>query len=243
MQGLTGAKLLDVWERGHYHNPTQRAITLLAAACPSISHDDFMGMTIGERDRLLLDLREKIFGQVINAITICPECGEEMEIEFLTGNVREPSETPQNTVLSLERDDYSIAFRLPTSEDLSSIDDTQDPEGSRISLLNQCIVTCSHGEEPCGIHSIPPDILDAIEEEMMRADPQADVTLSLQCYVCDHQWQTTFDIVSYLWAELTALAKRTMYEIHVLASAYGWDEADILAMSPWKRERYLEMIG
>jgi hypothetical protein len=243
MQGLTGAKLLDVWERGYYHNPTQRAITLLAAACPSISHDDLLGMTIGERDRLLLDLREKIFGQVINAITICPECGEEMEIEFLTGDVREPVDTTQNIALSLVKDDYTIEFRVPSSEDLSTIDDTLDPEASRMSLLNRCIVQCSRGGEPCGVPSLPSAILDAIEEEMLRADPQADVTISLHCYACHHEWLTTFDIVSYLWTELTTLAKRTMYEIHMLASAYGWGEADILAMSSWKRERYLEMIG
>jgi hypothetical protein len=32
-------------------------------------------------------------------------------------------------------------------------------------------------------------------------------------------------------------------EVHRMASAYGWREADILAMSAFRRQRYLELIG
>jgi hypothetical protein len=31
-------------------------------------------------------------------------------------------------------------------------------------------------------------------------------------------------------------------EVHILASAYGWREDDILAMSPARRRIYLEML-
>jgi hypothetical protein len=34
-----------------------------------------------------------------------------------------------------------------------------------------------------------------------------------------------------------------MREVHTLAAMYGWRETDILAMSAWRRQRYLEMIG
>jgi hypothetical protein len=31
-------------------------------------------------------------------------------------------------------------------------------------------------------------------------------------------------------------------EVHVLASANGWSEAEILALSPQRRQRYLEIV-
>jgi hypothetical protein len=52
-----------------------------------------------------------------------------------------------------------------------------------------------------------------------------------------------FDIVPYLWTEINAWAMRLLREIHSLATAYGWREADILAMSAVRRHWYLEMIG
>jgi hypothetical protein len=32
-------------------------------------------------------------------------------------------------------------------------------------------------------------------------------------------------------------------DVHALATAYGWREADIVAMSPWRRQVYLDMVS
>ena len=78
---------------------------------------------------------------------------------------------------------------------------------------------------------------------MAEADPQADIQLALSCPACGHQWLSTFDIVSFFWSEINAWAYRILREVHILASAYGWREADILAMSPYRRQLYLEMVS
>ena len=78
---------------------------------------------------------------------------------------------------------------------------------------------------------------------MAQADPQADVQLALSCPACSHQWQSVFDIVSFFWSEMNAWAYRILREVHILASAYGWREADILAMSPYRRQLYLKMVS
>jgi hypothetical protein len=31
--------------------------------------------------------------------------------------------------------------------------------------------------------------------------------------------------------------------VHSLASAYGWSEAEIVRMSPMRRQRYLELVS
>jgi hypothetical protein len=52
-----------------------------------------------------------------------------------------------------------------------------------------------------------------------------------------------FDIASYFWDEINAWANRILREVHILASRYGWSERDILALSPWRRQFYLDMVN
>lgn len=78
---------------------------------------------------------------------------------------------------------------------------------------------------------------------MLECDPQAEVLLQLTCPSCQREWMITFDIVSFLWIEIHAHAKRLLQEVHTVARAYGWHEADILALSPVRRQFYLEMVA
>ena len=78
---------------------------------------------------------------------------------------------------------------------------------------------------------------------MAEVDPQADVQMDLTCPACGHQWQALFDIESFFWREISAWANRILREVHALASAYGWRESDILSMSTWRRQTYLNLIG
>jgi hypothetical protein len=86
-------------------------------------------------------------------------------------------------------------------------------------------------------------VVSLIAEGMAQADPQAMVQLSLTCPACGQRWLAAFDIAAYLWAEVDDWAKRTLRDVHVLASAYSWREADILALSPTRRRLYLDLIG
>ena len=83
----------------------------------------------------------------------------------------------------------------------------------------------------------------AVTERMSQADPQADVKLGLDCPACGHDWLVTFDILSFLWSEIETWAQRMLRDVHILARSYGWREADILAMSAFRRQCYLEMLG
>jgi len=86
-------------------------------------------------------------------------------------------------------------------------------------------------------------VLNAAQEMMTQADPQADVQIALCCPACEHKWQEAFDILSFLWEEIDAWVYRTLNDVHVLASAYGWSESEILAMSAWKRQAYLDLVS
>ncbi|MHC4352435.1 MAG: phage baseplate protein, partial [Planctomycetota bacterium] len=59
---------------------------------------------------------------------------------------------------------------------------------------------------------------------------------------CRHKWQKVFDIVTFLWEEISLHAKGLLQEVHSIASVYGWREDDILSMSSARRQYYLHMV-
>jgi hypothetical protein len=42
---------------------------------------------------------------------------------------------------------------------------------------------------------------------------------------------------------VAARAQRLLMEVHLLARAYSWRESDILAMSPARRNAYLQQVA
>jgi hypothetical protein len=148
-----------------------------------------------------------------------------------------------SATLSLTTASYEVRFRLPNSLDLLAVARYQDPDAARQLLLERCLLRVRQNGDDADLAQLPEEVAAATIERMAQADPQADVLLDLSCPACDHRWQAAFDIVSYFWNEIDTWAQRTLRQVHLLASTYGWHEADILAMSPWRRQLYLEMIG
>jgi hypothetical protein len=244
MRPLSALELLGVWEQGLAQPPTQRALTLLAAACPEASSNALAELSVGQRDARLLTLREWTFGTNVVSLATCSSCGERLELTFDVANIQVEPETEPAETLSLTDDGYEVQFRLPNSLDLAAISEHgEDADASRDLLLERCLVAAHQGGKPASADQLPADVVDAVVEQMAQADPQADVQLKLTCPACEHQWQVTFDIVSFFWSEICAWANRVLREVHILASAYGWREGDILVMSPWRRQLYLEMVS
>ncbi|MFP5245898.1 MAG: phage baseplate protein, partial [Thermoanaerobaculia bacterium] len=123
-----------------------------------------------------------------------------------------------------------VRARLPNSNDVAIAMRAEDP---RRTLLERCI----EGEV-----ALTDELADAIEAAMEDADPRADLRLALSCPACAHEWTSALDVVSFFSTEIRAAATRLVQDVHTLASAYGWREADILAMTPYRRELYLNLV-
>lgn len=255
MNSLSAWDLLHIWEQGWAQLPAERGLTLLAAACPDMPVDALAELSIGQRDARLLALRKRTFGPQLASLVTCPDCGERLELavgvadllvsDGTAGLAAHGLETGEDgsATLSLAAASYEVRFRLPNSLDLLAVAGCQDPDAARQLLLERCLLRVRQNGDEADPAQLPAEVVAATVERMAQADPQADVQLDLSCPTCDHRWQAAFDIVSFFWNEIDTWAQRTLRQVHVLASAYGWREADILAMSPWRRQLYLEMIG
>ncbi|EKV00401.1 hypothetical protein Lepto7375DRAFT_2514 [Leptolyngbya sp. PCC 7375] len=242
MKGLTAANLLTVWEQGISQSAAQRGLLLLMAACPDQSPEQLAQISIGQRDNHLLTLREQTLGSQLVSVVNCPSCNSNLELNFTVSDIRQPPILEPSSGLLLATEEYEIEFRLPNSLDLHAVEQMSDVSQAAQQILERCILSAHYQGQPVSPDHIPPRINQALLEKMEQIDQQADIQLAVSCPDCGHQWQAPFDILSFFWQELTAWAQRILRDVHQLASAYGWREADILAMSPQRRQFYLEMI-
>ena len=256
-----------MWERGRGLHPVDRALVLLAAAQPGMSWEQLARLQIGRRDILLLALRELTFGSRLASYAECPHCGEKLEFDhpvsdilasLLMPGAEEPTGKVESglvadSVKALEMDGFTVRFRLPDSFDLAAVAGCREPEEARRLLLERCVLevvrkggeaqeTSGSNPDSIALRDLPGEVVSGLSAQIGRADPGADIALDLTCPDCDHRWSITFDIVQFFWAEINNLAKRLLREVHTLARAYGWSEADILAMSAARRLAYLEMV-
>lgn len=233
--------LLDAWERGFHQPPFRQAMVLLEAATPDLAPDALAGMTIGQRDVWLLSLREARFGPRMTGIVTCRACQEQIEVDFDIRQVR--ASPPASTApLSVSQSGYQVNFRLPGAGDIEPSIRDGDVEATRRALFECCVLGAHRDGREVSAASVPPQVVDAVEARMGEGDPQADIRLALTCSECACAWAVTFDIATFLWAEVDVWARRTLLEVHVLASAYGWRESDVLALSPPRRRFYLEAV-
>lgn len=230
MPATTEARILALWEAAADRSPLLRTLALAAAGAQQA---DVADLTIGARDRQLLALRQECFGSALACVLDCPECGAELEMELSASDVAARDVDHHRGTVHLG--DTKIEFRAVTSRDLLAIAGSSPT--ARRDLIARCITTSL----PEGTQSLPERVLDEISAALAALDPQADVHVEIDCAVCDHRWSAPFDIASYLWSELNAEAARILHDVHQLAMIYGWSETDVLAVSPARRRRYLEL--
>lgn len=230
MRELSASEILNVWERGRGGTLAERAVELLAAGGHPASPDE---VPVGERDALLAELRERIFGPTLEAVASCPSCGELVEAGFAAAELRAEHTGSPGGALELEVEGTPVRVRLPTAADLVVVADAPDRDAGRALLLDCCLIDGKAG----------PLVEDAVSAALAEADPGAWIELALSCPGCGEGWSAPFDIVSFLWAEVEARARELVGEVHALASAYGWREEEVLALSAERREAYLELVA
>src|SRR3954471_8382071 len=121
MRVPSAAELLDAWERGLPRPAVERALLLLAAACPDAPPDALARLSIGRRDARLLSLRDKTFGPRLVCQAACPGCGERLEMTFASADIRAEATDDSPAEMAVHAAGRAVRFRLPNSEDLGTI--------------------------------------------------------------------------------------------------------------------------
>ena len=238
------AAVLDVRERLVGRLPVRQALVALAAFSDE-SEEQLAALSVGQRDQRLLDLHARLFGPALEGVATCPACGELVELGFDLEELSAalgPGAGPESEPV-VEADGQVVRFRLPDSRDLLAVAGHAEDRAARQALLERCILDSGDGAGAAPAGRLPDSAVAAVSAAMAAADPYADIRLGLACPACDHSWEAAFDVLAFLLGELANRSAQALEEVHELAAAYGWSEREILAMSGWRRRRYLELVG
>jgi hypothetical protein len=235
MRTLSETELLDLWEIGYQRHPLDRALLALTMALPDTSYESLADWPLGQRNLALTKFYSQCFGPRLRAWTTCRNCGEKLEFEMDT-DLLAAGETwerdgPNEPIIVNGR-----AFRLPSSRDLALAANETNPSLGAVRIVENCLM-----ESTRAVRWSEND-LSEIGEKLALADPLAEIRVNAPCPECGNDGKETLDLVSFIWNKIEARIRHLLLDIHILASAYGWSEADILAMSKNRRSMYIEMV-
>ncbi len=222
----TQTELLALWETGRTMHPLDQGVLAVEAGFPETT-ERVADWPLGRRNRALAQLRCRWFGDAPRGWTECPQCAEKLEFGLDVRALAESADpNPGEAVEAGGR-----TYRLPTSRDLAALVHETDVS-SAVRLLLRRI----------GEGDLSEQEMESVGEQLAAADSLAEVRLSFDCPNCGAQFEESVDLPTFLWAELEAYVKRLVADVHLLASAYGWSEAEILGMSSARRQLYLDMV-
>lgn len=225
---LRDDECLALVEQGVTRHPLDRPLLLAAVADPDVAWAD---RPLGVRDARLIALRCEWFGRWLDAVVDCAHCGQPLSLRVdleAMGRCAPQAEAPVAC--------GGMHFRLPTSRDLAfaaGCDGAEEATGALLSRL--AIGDCDDAWSD--------ERVAAIEAALEAADPLAQIMLDMACEHCGERFAAPLDIGAVFWDELTSHTARIVEDVHALATAYGWNEHEILAMSPSRRALYRRRIG
>lgn len=229
MPSLSNSQLLDLWENGAKLHPLDRGLLALTMTHPEEAAEALADWTLGRRNRALLELHARLFGERLQAWAGCATCGEKMEISldwraFIEGSAAEDTITIGND-----------RFRLLTSRDLAEAARQADIDSAALCLVRRCAL------DSADFQTWSSEEIEQLGDRLAAADPLAEIRLALVCPACQAESTETIELTTFLWTEIEACAKALLWEVHIIASAYGWTEDEIFRLSPGRRAHYVEM--
>ena len=257
MRPLSAATIVRLWEEGAALRPFERAAALLALATPELSEEERGALTIGERDARIMALRALTLGPQLDCFAECPRCRERLQFALPAAEMIQrgqagpapPAPSSQEHVLSWRA--YRVRYRPVTTADLAAALRSPGSETGDAGRIGDALLRTLpplRAAQRCRAWTsapgpLPQALVRTLVERLGTADPGAETLLSLACPACTHRWQSVLDVATFFWDELASRARRLLREVHTLARAYGWREAEILALPGRRRQSYLELVG
>ncbi|MCL1976763.1 MAG: hypothetical protein FWG55_01430 [Candidatus Bathyarchaeota archaeon] len=196
-------------------------------------------LPVGDRIALILHLRKITFGPILHCTIQCPNCADNLSIDFPIDSILQPPQTNPQTTYHLKLEDYSLQIRPITGADLENITLNQNTPNLQEKLLRYCILT----SDPPLPEILNTQLQEQLSTKLSEIDQQADLTLNINCHACNKTFQTPLDIEDFFFQEVTSRCRQLEREIHWIALHYHWTEKDILALPSSKRKRYVELIN
>ena len=195
-------------------------------------------LSVTDLDALLLLLRQMLVGDLLRTDVVCPAigCGKRFDVTFQIRDYlaqHQPRQArgvePAGEPGWFQCCGTPVSFRLPRGADQVKIARQPRPERE---LMRLCI-------RP---ETLSARMLKRVESAMETLAPSLSHELAGTCPECGAEAALYFDVQQFVLLELRDQAAFLYEEVHLLARAYHWSQAEILALPRSRRVRYAEMV-
>lgn len=260
---LSGADEERLADR-RYRNPADRVSDFLAHLIVEVEGLErdvdaelVADMLTGDRDYLVLRLRQMTLGDEVLQVMRCPSpaCGEKVDVEFLISEfpVARPETLVERYELLLSRpalpgDPGSdrVVVRLPTGRDQRAVAEiaADNPGRAQTRLLSRLVLRLGDapGLDEAAARELPFVVRGEIAAHLRRLTPGPELKVEIQCPFCGADMTYPFDLQSFFFAEWSMNLDALYREVHYLAFHYHWPEPQILELPRRKRRRYLSLL-
>jgi hypothetical protein len=226
----SAAATLDLWESLTATTPPARGAAVLVACgvAPDLDAACDLPLAVAAREALA-ELRERV-GPALDAALSCPVCEALLDVPLPLDEVLAGSEVLADGV----RVD-GVVVRGPTTSDVLVALASADPAAT---LRARC-ETWPEGTAPNADSELTTRV--AAAAELLAG--AAGVSVRLECPDCGGDVLADVDVVRLLTERVSEDAQAVLADVALLASAFGWSEQTVLAMSPARLQAYLGLVG
>lgn len=217
-------------------------------------------LSVGDRDYLMLRLRQITFGKGVGITLVCPrsECAKKMDIDLALDQIPiESKPVAPHYVLALSeeaaifdeegRPQREVTFRIPNGGDQeaawgwSKLDERE----RLVRLLARCLLKIGEADAiiPDQAAQLSDKGMEEIAATMERSSPLVEAEMEARCPECGHLFTHDFEVVSFFLNELLRGRTQLEREVHLLGFYYHWPLREILGMTRQKRQRYLRLLS
>ena len=245
---LTGAVELAVCEASQYAETLPELVTEVLLA--TLGHIGGLeldvkivdALSVGDRQFLTTCLAGRLGEDEAWFTVNCRACGERFDFPLrfseLPVKPAGPSYPFCETILRAGK----CRWRVPNGADQKALALLPSDEEALQTLLQRCLV---HDETEAGT-DIPPGLvanltapeIARIETALEAQAPEVTNRVQAACVGCSEINETEINPLRYLSTPLQGVS----IDIHRIASAYHWSEAEILSLPRHRRLHYLELI-
>lgn len=195
-------------------------------------------LSVPDRRFLMIELARRLGRSFAWLRHACEACGERFDFPLDLGElpVTPASEHYPCVVVATGRG--RARLRVPTGADQIRVAAADDHATAARLLAALCLAPCDEAADVDPIAELAPDDLAAIDAAVEELAPKLPWAVEASCPACCEVSVIPIDVAAWL----ARMADGPTLDVHDIASAYGWSECDILALTRTQRLKYLALI-
>ena len=230
---LNGLAELELWESLESSETRPKKITQILDIAFELGGEDRSSAHLCSADRDFL-LSKYALSQGITHLWLsstCPDCETQFDVPVdLEGLPIKPAGSDYGT-LTFEWEHKSYKCHIPTGSDLAQISE-RPPKDALVALVKLCFD--EDLPENLNIESILKDLDKVLE----ATAPEIPTSINAACPDCGAEAKLDFDIAK----AVIETFENPLEDVHDIASAYHWNETQILQLPRSRRQTYLKLI-